>query len=179
MLHHFGMRCCVLSQNSSPWIINCKLRIKSFCHYIKCIHISFICWIHSYTIAEQHHIKPGHLTLAGSTGIIILRPPFNSLVLGRLQWHFRWVIFMLILVIDDWCISCEIAVRWMSLDLTDDKSTLVQVMAWCRQATSHYLNQCWPRSVSPYGVIKPQWVKSSHCNPFKDLHVSDLQMQMQ
>ena len=24
------------------------------------------------------------------------------------------------------------------------KSTLVQVMAWCRQAPSHYLNQCWP-----------------------------------
>ena len=30
----------------------------------------------------------------------------------------------------------------MSMDLTDDKSTLVQVMAWCCQATSHYLNQC-------------------------------------
>ena len=28
----------------------------------------------------------------------------------------------------------------MPLDLTDDKSTLVQVMAWCRQATSHYLS---------------------------------------
>ena len=27
----------------------------------------------------------------------------------------------------------------MSMDLTDDKSTLVQVMAWCRQATSHYM----------------------------------------
>ena len=25
-------------------------------------------------------------------------------------------------------------------------------MAWCRQATSHYLNQCWPRSLSPYGL---------------------------
>ena len=48
----------------------------------------------------------------------------------------------------------------MSLDLTEDKSTLVQVMAWCRQATSHYLSQCWPRSVSPYGVIRPQWVKT-------------------
>ena len=24
------------------------------------------------------------------------------------------------------------------------------------QATSHYLNQCWPRSVLPYGIIKPQ-----------------------
>ena len=27
----------------------------------------------------------------------------------------------------------------MPQDLTDDKSTLVQVKAWCRQATSHYL----------------------------------------
>ena len=25
----------------------------------------------------------------------------------------------------------------------------VQVMAWWRQATSHYLSQCWPRSKSP------------------------------
>ena len=25
-----------------------------------------------------------------------------------------------------------------------DKSTLIQVMAWCREATSHYLSQCWP-----------------------------------
>ena len=33
----------------------------------------------------------------------------------------------------------------MSLDLTD-KSTLVQVTAWCCQATCHYLSQCWPRS---------------------------------
>ena len=48
----------------------------------------------------------------------------------------------------------------MPLDLTDDKSTLVQVMAWCRQATSHYLSQCWPRSMSPYGITRPQWVNS-------------------
>ena len=31
-------------------------------------------------------------------------------------------------------------------------------MAWCRQATSHYLRQGWPRSMSPYGVTRPQWV---------------------
>ena len=68
--------------------------------------------------------------------------------------------FKAILVIDCWGISCEIALRWLSLDLTDDKSTLVQVMAWCCQATSHYLNLCWPRSMSPYGVARPQWVKS-------------------
>ena len=28
----------------------------------------------------------------------------------------------------------------------DKKPTLVQVMAWCRQATSLYLSQCWPRA---------------------------------
>ena len=38
----------------------------------------------------------------------------------------------------------------MSLDFTDDQSTLVQVIAWCHQATSHYLSQCWPRSLSLY-----------------------------
>ena len=31
----------------------------------------------------------------------------------------------------------------------ENKSILVQVIAWCRQATSHYLSQCWPRSMSP------------------------------
>ena len=48
----------------------------------------------------------------------------------------------------------------MSMDLSDDKLTLVQVMAWCRQATSHYCSQCWPRSLSPYGVTGPQWVNT-------------------
>ena len=57
-----------------------------------------------------------------------------------------------------WGIYCEIAIIWMSLDLTDDQSTLVQVMAWCRQVTRHYLSQCWPISPSSYGVTRPQWV---------------------
>ena len=49
----------------------------------------------------------------------------------------------------------------MLLRLTNEKSTLVQVMAWCRKA-SHYLSQCWARSKSPYGVSRPQWI-SLHC----------------
>ena len=57
--------------------------------------------------------------------------------------------------------SYDNVLRWMPQDLTDDKSTLVQVMAWCHQATSHYLNQCWPRSPTPYGVTRTQWVKTS------------------
>ena len=57
-------------------------------------------------------------------------------------------------------ISSEIALRLTSQDLSDDKSTLAQVMAWCHQASSHCLNQCWPRSPPPYGVTRPQWVNS-------------------
>ena len=88
---------------------------------------------------------------------------FNSLAPGEFECNFRHAIFKRILVIDGWGISCEIALIWMSLDFTDDQSTLVPVMAWCRQATSHYRNQCWPRSLSPYGVTRPQWVNDSTC----------------
>ena len=85
---------------------------------------------------------------------------FNSLAPGRFKWNFGWVIFKLALMTDGWVISCKIPLSWMSLNLTDDKSALVQVMAWCCQLTSHYLSQCWPRSLSPYGINRPQRVNS-------------------
>ena len=44
---------------------------------------------------------------------------------------------------------------WKPQNLINGKSTLVQVMAWCRQAPSHYLSQCWYRSLSPYGITGP------------------------
>ena len=56
-------------------------------------------------------------------------------------------------------VSCEIALIWMSLDFINDQSTLGQVMVWCCQATSHYLSQCWPRSLPPYSVTRPERVK--------------------
>ena len=51
--------------------------------------------------------------------------------------------------------------------LIGDESTLVQVMAWCRQATSHYLSQFWSRSVLPYNINRPQWFKANrgHSSP--------------
>ena len=45
-------------------------------------------------------------------------------------------------------------------DPDDDKSTLGQVMAWCHEAPSHYLNQCWPSFMILYGTILPHWVNS-------------------
>ena len=45
---------------------------------------------------------------------------------------------------------------------SDGKSILVQVMASCHQATSHYLNQCWLRSILPYDITWPHWVNELH-----------------
>ena len=84
---------------------------------------------------------------------------FDSLPHGRFLPSSSKVVVKFILAIDGWNITHEVSSRWMALDLTDDKSTLAQVMAWCRQATSHYLSQCWSRSLSPYGVTRPQWFK--------------------
>ena len=53
----------------------------------------------------------------------------------------------LILVID----GCEIALRWLSVDLTDNKATFFQVMAWCRQAVGHYLRHFWHISMASRG----------------------------
>ena len=85
---------------------------------------------------------------------------FNSFVPGRFDCSLKLVNFKFISMINILSIFCEIAIRSMPQYLTDHESTLVQVMAWCRQATSHYLSQCWPRSMSPHGVTRPQWVKS-------------------
>ena len=106
---------------------------------------------------EWNH-SPSHHTWLSMWLPIRAGDKFSSLAPGKFEWNFRYAIFKRILVIDGWDISFEIALMWMPLNFTDNQSTLVQVMAWCRQATSHYLGQCWPWSLSPYGVIRPQWV---------------------
>ena len=84
----------------------------------------------------------------------------NSLAPGGFENIFQNVFFKLISWIDTLSNSCETALRSMPQNPSDDKSTLVQVMAWCHQAASHYLSQCCPKSLSPYGVTRPQWVNS-------------------
>ena len=110
----------------------------------------------------------------------IVRPQWvNSLAPGRSKCNSKNVIFNLVVLIGIFRTSHDNALRWMPQDLTD-KSTLVQVMAWYCQATSHYLSQCWLSSLSPYGVARSQWVKSKMTAVIKenigtpwDLHVSN------
>ena len=73
----------------------------------------------------------------------------NSLIPGRCICNFKCVMFKHIVMFS------------VKLPLGDCHRTSlvksqhwIQVMAWCHQTTSHYLNQCW----TLYGFIRPQWV---------------------
>ena len=61
--------------------------------------------------------------------------------------------------------SCLVHFLWNFMGMTAKesrptliKSTLVQVMAWCNQATGYYQKQRWPRSRLSYIVTRPQCV---------------------
>ena len=112
---------------------------RKYISYISLVWVSNLRW--------QPHL-PGadeFRNVDGGCGSIVPAIILNSLATGRFQFDFRKVIFKLTLVNGYWGISDEIVLRWMPKDLTDDTSTLVQVMAWCHQATNHYLSQCWPQ----------------------------------
>ena len=66
----------------------------------------------------------------------------NSLAPGISECNSKNGILNLILLTGIFRSSHDNTPRLMAQDLIDDKSTLVQVMAWCLQATSHYLGQC-------------------------------------
>ena len=72
-------------------------------------------------------------------GIVSFDSIDKSMYFNSLAWEI-WMKVLIcnlqgILMIDGQGIFCEIALIWMSVDFTDDQSTLVQVMAWCRQWT--------------------------------------------
>ena len=57
-------------------------------------------------------------------------------------------------VISEHSLLLQIALRWMRGDVIDDCLTLVQVVVWCRQTTSHCLSQCLPR----FEAVKCSWL---------------------
>ena len=73
----------------------------------------------------------------------------NTLVLGKCSSSFKSVIFEI-----NFCGLISFYECFMTA--LDYMSMLARVMAWCRQAASHYLNPCWPIS----SVAKPHWMKS-------------------
>ena len=85
---------------------------------------------------------------------------WNSALVWNFCFHgwfassFKSIVFKLITQISSLATYCNIAVRWMPQNLTNEKSTLVRIMVWCLEATSHYYtSQFWPRSMSPYAGL--------------------------
>ena len=75
---------------------------------------------------------------------------FGIKVLGQESCVTYWAhIFKAYLRINILSPADEIAYGWIPAQPIVEKSTLIQGMAWCRQTTSHYLIQCWPRPKSP------------------------------
>ena len=85
----------------------------------------------------------------------------NSLSSDSEMWQYSYMCSFLIYCSDfPWNCPLKNSTllhRWMS--------TLVQVMAWCHQAQSHYMIQCWPNSMKSNSIIKGQWVNGTmnHC----------------
>ena len=63
----------------------------------------------------------------------------------------------------------EIAVKWMPQNLSNEESTSLR--AWWHQATSHHLSWCWPRSMSVYGVTRPQCVNECTLDRWTFTHI--------
>ena len=66
--------------------------------------------------------------------------------------------FKLNSMINCWGIFCKIALECLSVDFNDFMSTLIQAKAVCPQPTSHYPNQYWPGSPTPYGDTTQQCI---------------------
>ena len=71
------------------------------------------------------------------------------------------------------------APNWMPQDLINDhdRSTFVQVIAWCRHATSHYLSLYWPRLVpwwrhqmKTFSALYWPFVRRNHWSPVHSPH---------
>ena len=110
-------------------------------------------WRQQHNVGELLHCL--HIALS-TVKYLQRRKWVNSLVPGRCGNNFKSMIFKLTVQNSSWSTGWETALRIMPHNLINDKSTLVQVMAWswCRQTTSHYLSQYWPSSMSPYGITR-------------------------
>ena len=125
----------------------CKGLLKQQCHGTTCSRSTKPFIYNAELVAgSRFHRSPPLLASSRFGGTSQVSSWINSLATGRFYLNLK-----LILVLDDWGISCAILI-WMSLGVTDNKSTL---------APSHYLNQCWPRSKHTYCVTRSQWVKLS------------------
>ena len=138
-----------------------------------------VIWISTFgTLPQQIHHKQGWLRCIYAADDYICIWNLYIYMYKKLQYFMQWydinrnpsLIHLILIYFYVNNFSTEFSVswlrylfwncpRWISLDLIYD-SILLQVMTWCHQATYHYQNQCWPSSMLPYGVTRPQWANA-------------------
>ena len=92
---------------------------------------------------------------------VLKRWRFNTLRLGQNGCHFPDKIFKCIFLNESVWISIRMSLEFVPKVPRNNIPALVQIMAWCLQATSHYLNQWWPSLPTHICITRPQWVKQS------------------
>ena len=97
-------------------------------------------WL-SYNVTQPHRDHSGY-GLSKSEEALDFTVQVNSLAPRRCGIGFTNVFFKLVLLTDFLKTFYEIGLRWQKPIC--DKSALVQVMTWCREAISHYPSQSWP-----------------------------------
>ena len=95
---------------------------------------------------EKNYRQPINLfSDSNSSEVVALFTSNQYLLIG--QWkcgcNFKSINIKLLPALDILTIHCEIVLGWIPENLIDDQSTLIKVMAWCRQVISLCLNQCW------------------------------------
>ena len=58
-------------------------------------------------------------------------------------------------------ILIKILLKFVHMGQIANKSPLVQVLVWYHHAPNQYLDQCWPKSMMPHDITRPQWVKGA------------------
>ena len=106
--------------------------------------IIFQHWLRLWLGADQatsHYLNQWWLvyrSIYASLGLSELTHLSSSL--GRYGCNFKNIILKLIIQNNNF--------QTGKITFTNQKSTLIQIMAWCHHATSHYLSQCWPKSMA-------------------------------
>ena len=120
---------------------------------------------------DELHSRSSYMNKLNSQKITLVLNNYIYIYLGVYSYVYSGNMVWLIETVPKLHIeNCGKRVGWLSKwrkhdvdmtseDLTDDKSTLVHLMAWCHQATIHNLIQYWLSSLSTYGVARLQWVK--------------------
>ena len=109
------------------------------------------------TCFNENYIFNGHVIPIGSPCLGCLS--INSSPPGQNGCHFADNIFICIFVNEQICILIHIPLKFLPKDLIDNKSTLVQVMAWCRTGDKPLPEPMLPSSLTHIRSSRSRWVQ--------------------